>query len=272
MIKYFISVLMVIILTIPTYSQIMNNKGGQVLLKGVIRDDVTGSPVSVNIEFKGSTGSKIKVTSNSKDGFFEQILKAGESYDVILSNFDIIHKTDKVQIIDATQYQEQSKDFTVTRLTPGLQLYKISAFDKSSHAINDEVSKIFNDLQELMKFNRNVKFEVIIAGDYQAPKPQVAANSKNKKDKKNKNCTSTTSKKSKNDATTQQQTLEKNKPISDKVRSLVDSRTGEVQSLIESWQRSKDRISFKPDYEFLTPNSTSYNLIISVTSVEKTFN
>jgi hypothetical protein len=270
MIKYLLIALIFIITAFPANAQIMNNKGGQVMLKGIVRDDLTGTPISVNLEFKSSSGNKIKVVSNSVSGVYEQVLKAGESYEVILSNFDIIRKTDKIQAINASQYQEQSQDFTVTRLTPGLQLYKLSAFGKSSHSVSDETKKIFDDLQELMKFNRNVKFEVIISGDYQPPKQSVTSSS-TKKDKKSKATTTTKSKKTKKEAAVQSQTTEQTKKVSDKVIALVDSRVSQVQSLIEGWVRSKDRISFKPDYEFKTPNSTTYNLIIAVTSVEEIF-
>jgi hypothetical protein len=271
MVKYIFTLLIVFSVIMPANSQIMNNKGGQVLLKGVVRDDITGGPVSVNIEFKSNSGNKIKVVSNSIDGVYEQILRAGESYEVLLSNFDILRKVEKVQIMNTTQYQEQSQDFTVTRLSPGLQLYKISAFDKSSHKMTNEAEKTLSDLQELMKFNRNVKFELTISGDYQTSKQQVNINSKNKKDKKAKAATTTKNKKNKKDTPALESAKGKGKQSSDKVHSLVDSRIKEIQTLINSWPRSKEKISYKPDYDFTTPNSTNFNLIITVVSVEQNF-
>lgn len=246
--------------TTYVHSQILNNKGTQVILKGKVTDEYTGEPVSVNIEFRGPNDKKIRIVSNSKDGSYQQVLTAGEEYEVIFTNYDIIRKKEKLILEDFGEYKEITKNFTVKRLVPGKKVYEIQAFDVGSDKLNQIALNLLEELQEFMKFNRGVTFDIFVTGDnhYTAPK-QITPQSQTK-DKKQK--------KDKKQQDNQEQKIQ-TKPSFEKNYALAEKRALQVKNQINTWQRFQNRIEVKTDLEAGNTKPLSYNFIVVVNKVEK---
>jgi hypothetical protein len=255
-----------------TFAQAFGSGNNQVIVKGTVTDEYTGAPAQSTIEFKDKTGKKIKVTSNSKDGFYTQILNGGEEYEVIFSGNDVFREITTISLPSVQKVEEKVINFKVKKLTPGLPIFKISGFDRGSTKLNAQSTELINKLQEAMKFNRQVKFAIVVCDDYSAPaapkaesneQPKNKQDKKTSKDKKNKK---DTKKKPEKEVTTPAKPAT---PVGSE--SIINKRIAAVEQQLESWQRFKERITVKGDKNYQTQGSTSCNFIIVVESIDDTF-
>jgi len=153
-----------------------------------------------------------------------------------------------------------------------LPIFKISGFDRGSTKLNAQSTELINKLQEAMKFNRQVKFAIVVCDDYSAPaapkaesneQPKNKQDKKTSKDKKNKK---DTKKKPEKEVTTPAKPAT---PVGSE--SIINKRIAAVEQQLESWQRFKERITVKGDKNYQTQGSTSCNFIIVVESIDDTF-
>lgn len=236
-----------------------------IVVKGKITDEQTGQPIGVDIEFRSTDGRKIKINSNSISGEYQQVLNAGEFYEVILTGPNIIRKVDRLKVDHFDSYDEQEQNFTVIKLEPGRAIFKITAFDKGSNQINkEELESIFSEIQEIMKFNRAVNFEFVVnAKDTYKKSPIIEYKEEPK----------TKGKKKKPTKPEPRQLIQPD-PSPEQVKSLVDARIEQINSLLEdnSWKRYIKRISIAGDYNLGEPSNLEKfdvpNLLIVVKSID----
>jgi len=237
-----------------------------VLLKGKINELKTGDIIGVEIEFRTKDGKRIKTQSNSKYGNYEQLLNAGELYEVVFTGSDIVRKIDTVQIYNFTKYLHKEKNFQVQRLSQSIEFTNFFIKKKKKSEVSPELKELLTDLQNLMKFNRAVNFEISVnAYDTYRSYPEVKVEQADKKAKKSKKKTTQPT----------ASTTKKPDPDPSLVKTLVDERTQVVNSLLAdaSWKRYIKRISVKADYSLGAPlpEGTKYpgeNLRIIVSSLD----
>jgi len=251
--KSLIILIILITCSLAAYSQTLNSKGTQINVKGKITDIFSGSPVSVSLEFKNSAGRKVKIKAG-KDGHYQQILNAEETYEVTITNFDILKKIETITLDNSTQYAEKVVNFEVKKLTPGTQLYELNAFEPNKATVNKAIDEAIDELNDLLIFNRSVKLEILIsANDSQIQKntTQSTKSTKTSKSKKSKKAVDTES---------VPETNTNSNP-------LIDKRIAALQTYWTDINKYPGRIKFTPDYSS-TKQKSGKNLIILISSVE----
>lgn len=259
---------------INSQSQVVKTGSVQVIISGVVIDEITNQPCQASIEFRSSKGNKVKLNSNAIDGSYSQVLNAGDSYEVVFSGYDIMRKTDNISLESADKTYERVFNFTVKKFAPQAQLFKIEGFNKGSSELTNEAKRIIDDLQEVMKFNRNVYLKIVASDDFKASvkpdkKSKDKSEAKTKKDKKSKKSKS-------NQESAPSQGSEESASQDDQSGSssginspLVTKRVKSAEAAFESWSRFKERISCQGNPNFSVPNSKQFNMIILVERIEK---
>ena len=251
------------IASVSIYAQ--NNKtGAPVLIKGHITDEFSGKPLGVSVEFRVKDGEKVKIQSNSIDGSFQQIVNSGDTVEIIFSSKEIVRKSETIAVERYSNYKEIIHDFQVKKLSPGLHLFTILAFNEKSSQLNSTAQNLFNQLQDIMLFNRNVKFEIVINANDLYTKPQSTTEISKQTDAKSK-------KKAKQPQETPKQT--NIEPSANEIQSIVDKRVAEVEKIVKEWNRYKNRVKVKADYSLDKSNETQTspqktNLVVVVTDMK----
>lgn len=237
------AIALVLISNIDVFAQANGGKTVQVLVKGKVTDEFTGKPVEVTLELRDRADKRFKINSNSITGMYEQVLTAGEVYTVVFTHYDVIRKTEEFKVKESDTYIEDRIDFTVKQLQTGLELYQVDAFQQNSSVPNAEFAKTIQELAEIMKFNRSVKFEFVVNShdSYSEPRTyqtevEVPQTGKKKKAPKK-----------------EIQTVTDPAPDPASVKALVDERNSILEKSLEPLQAFKNRITIKPDYNLAPP-------------------
>ncbi|MGA2296616.1 MAG: hypothetical protein ABSG15_03610 [FCB group bacterium] len=245
-------------------SQILTTAGIQVNVKGKVTDEITGKPVEVTLEIKNPKGEKFRIKTNSIDGTYQQILNSGEKYEITFLNFDILKKTEILQVVDSKIYGEQLVNFTVKKFTKGLPVFSFNAFEDGKASLNDSFREFVKTFEQILIFNRAPKFEIVVSShDTYSESPKVEAPIK---------------KKTKSSAKKQTKGLKTNpNPEPALIKNLVDSRIVSLNTMLESLNRFSLRISVKADYSLQPYVSGSVSisenpdLIINVSEINNIF-
>lgn len=137
----------------------------QILLNGFVFDSQTKKPIGVSIEFKDADGKRIKTQSNSITGEFQQILESNSKYSVVLNSEEILRREIKIKTLDTNQYAEQKIELNVFKPLVGNKIFSGNIFDPNSEKITVEGEQELEELQLLLRFNRNLNVEFKISGD-----------------------------------------------------------------------------------------------------------
>lgn len=242
------------------FAQFLNHSSVQVLLTGVVTDEITKKPVGLTIEFKTKSGKWFKIKSDSVTGKYQQVFIAGEEIQATLYDWDVVRKTFSFKLPDTSKYAEFERNFEVIHLEQGKIIMKSDAFAIGSSNQNEQVKEFLLQLDEILKFNRNVKFNIkVTAFDTYFKKYNV---------KERKEIVKVKGKK-----TTQiHRDTTIVEPPSEQIRQLVDLRLQQVQSIISTIARGKDRLFVIPDYtpgELIEKVGTNQpNILIEVREIK----
>lgn len=151
---------LVLLLPLFLYSQFLNNTSVQLILKGKVYDEYTGNPVGAIIEFRTTTGKKFKIKSDSVSGEYSQVFNSGDKIEVIIYDWDVVREKFSVQLPDTNKYAEIEQNFKVKHLKEGLVAYRFNCFETGSAEISPDCKANLLSLDEVLRFNRNVKFEI----------------------------------------------------------------------------------------------------------------
>lgn len=260
--KYIIYLLTFVVLSGLTYSQGVNGKDVQILLKGKVTDEFTGNPVSVTMEFREeNNGKKFKIQSNSADGYYQQVLVAGRKYDVVFINNDIVRKIVPIAIENSSKYTEQTIDFSIKKLTTGLKYFKLNAFEAGSAQLSAEAKANIESLQDVMKFNRGVYFEFVVTS-HDTYRKEIVKTSLKKPEKK----------KSKKKALPPPEM----KPVfiapdPSLAKELSGKRLEAVKAFLSGWTRYSIRLSTIADESVAEADGESFSLYVIVKEIKSVF-
>ena len=87
-----------------------------VLLKGVVRAEETGNPISVNVSVRPVNDTALELTSsrsNSETGSYVVVLKPGKKYWIHLESPTTLAKDTLVETPQTDSYTQVIRDFTV---------------------------------------------------------------------------------------------------------------------------------------------------------------
>ena len=91
-----------------------------VVLKGVVRNDVTGKAHSVKVSVRAAGDKAVEITaskSNSENGNYLVVLQTNKKYWVHLEGEDIITKDELIETPTSSKTVQIDKDFAVTTIT-----------------------------------------------------------------------------------------------------------------------------------------------------------
>lgn len=260
--KYYATLILILIMSVNLFAQKGNGKDVQILLKGNVSDEFTGQPVSATMEFRESNnGKRFKIQSNSADGYYQQVLNAGTQYDLVFTNNDIVRKIVPVKVDNSEKYTEQIQDFKVKKLTVGLKYFKLNAFEPGSAELKADALAEIESLKEVMQFNRAVSFEFVVnAHDTYKKEIIKSEHPKAKPDKK----------KSKKKNVTEIKPVFTS-PSPDLAKELSDKRLTSVNSMLSSWTRFSLRLTSSADFSVAEPEGEAYSLYVVVKEIKNLF-
>ena len=148
-----------------TFSQLSTalNFQGTKIVKGKITNSETGSPESIDIFFKTSTGKRVKIKSNSITGEYEQLLNAGETYELSFIRWDVLNQPTKLTVeAEDKDYTAQTANFKIKILKEGNKIFSKDAFGKGSSVLSDIGQNLLKDLKKLLRFNRSLSININI--------------------------------------------------------------------------------------------------------------
>ena len=155
-------------LTTVLFLFIINSAFSQVpvMVKGKVIDKPTGKALpGVEIVFIDPSGSKIKLETDDIKGTFEQPMMSGNEYEVIIMGYDILRTEYKYTPESSGEYKELDKDFHVVQLKPGREIYNWDIFAPGGATLNNNGAEMLDKMQLLLRFNRSVKLEFLVAAD-----------------------------------------------------------------------------------------------------------
>lgn len=131
-----------------------------VLIHGKVTDYDTNNPLGITIIFFSQSGKQIHAKSNSTDGSFQQVLQAGEKYNIVFKDFILINDNPELEVPKSGKYSEIEKNFTVKKIETGLGICSFNPFKPNNY---DLTSNYFSCINELKSFlDNNPKVNVII--------------------------------------------------------------------------------------------------------------
>lgn len=143
----------------------VNMFSAQILLSGHIYESQAKKPISVSIEFKDKNGKKISTKSNSISGEFQQILESNTNYSVILNSNETLRSEYKIHTLDTNEYAEQKVNFFVFKPIIGSKILETNIFSNGSSNLTDNGKEQLEELQSMLRFNRNLNVEVRISAN-----------------------------------------------------------------------------------------------------------
>jgi len=224
--------------------QFINNTNVQLLLFGKVTDEYTGNPVGAIIEFRTPDGKKFKIKSDSVTGTYQQVFTSGAEVEAIVYDWDVVRERFTFRLPDTNKYAEIEKNFVVKHLKEGLIAYSFDCFEKGSSNFIRTSEEQLKKLDEVLRFNRNVKFEI-----------RVTAFDTYIKTRKVEKVQKTITEKKKKKVITEEISKIEEPPL-ERIKTLVDSRLPQIENIIKAIPRGKGRLFVVPFYESgdLEPN------------------
>lgn len=218
------------------FAQFLGNHSVQILLKGTVFDEYTNNPVGLIIEFKTNKGKWFKIKSDSITGKYQQVFQSGEEIEATLYDWDVVRTSFRFTLPDTSKYIEFEKDFKVKHLTYGLNAFEWDCFPTGESGITSKGVELIKSLDEVLKFNRNVKFTIYVTAFDSFYKTQTKEEVK------------TVVKEKKKKKTIVEYKTVINEPPADRIKQLVDARLPQIEKIVNSLVRAKGKIFVEPNY------------------------
>ncbi len=234
-----------LLFTLYLSAQFITNSTVQLILKGKVTDEYSGKPVGATIEFRTNTGKKFKIKSDSLSGEYQQVFQSGEKLEVIIYGWDLIRQNFVVNLPDTNKYAEIEQNFIVKQLREGLIAYRFDCFGTESSELSESCKENLLSLDEVLRFNRNVKFEI-----------QVTTYDTYIKTEKVRKVEKVVAERKKKKKIIEEEKYIEEPPI-EKIKQLAENRYQKILKVVEEIPRGKGRLSVVPIFTSgeLTPNN-----------------
>lgn len=134
-----------------------------ILLKGVISDEKTGTPLESTIQVIDNETHEIlsTLTSNSSTGKYLVTLPAGKNYGIYVNAKEYLFHSENFDVNDTADYTEVIKDIPLKKLEVGSQIVLNNIFyDFDKSTLRPESKTELDKLTELMNNNPTLKIEL----------------------------------------------------------------------------------------------------------------
>lgn len=135
------------------------------LLRGTVVDQQTGTPVGTEFEIRDAATGKIlqQGRSESRRGTFEAVLQPGQRYIITFRGYNVLRKSDTIELPESKEYSEVPHTFTVRLLRPGMELVRLHAFDPGKTTLRSSVYAALEELKQLLNRNRSLRITVQVS-------------------------------------------------------------------------------------------------------------
>lgn len=131
-----------------------------VLVKGHVSHEATNEPADVKFYFDDGGPRKIRV--GSQNGFFKQALKSGNEYTVFVEDYLLIDPPGFWKVPKHDKYMEIDKNFVVKEIVKGMELASVNLYEPHDSTLIQSKLEVFDWLKDLMRFQRDLKIEVVV--------------------------------------------------------------------------------------------------------------
>ncbi|MBS4001569.1 MAG: hypothetical protein KGZ71_13920 [Desulfobulbaceae bacterium] len=133
-----------------------------VLISGIVKNIEDERIISTKIKFINSDGVVFEAKSNSVDGAYQQVLPVGEQYSIILEGFLLLDHAVLLNLKNVSKYSEMSRDLNVLKLTEGLELLKIDAFNDNDSETHDSLLTYIKFIKHLLSHQKGLHIDLVI--------------------------------------------------------------------------------------------------------------
>ncbi|GAB1431014.1 hypothetical protein MASR2M18_18480 [Ignavibacteria bacterium] len=147
--------------------------GSVVTVRGIVLDETTRNPASVNLTFFDEQNKKVNSSrSNVKDGeYLITGLKAGKKYTVQIEHPDFFKAEYVIKLPPTDKYAEISRDFLVRPLAKDARMFmRLSPFEAKKSKIRVGVSDVLDEFRQSLIMNPGVTVEIQCYPDTDADK------------------------------------------------------------------------------------------------------
>lgn len=134
------------------------------LLRGMVIDQQTGTPVGTDFELRDSNGKLLQQgRSDGQRGTFELVLNPAQRYIITFRGYNVLRQSDTIVVPANSTYTELSQTFRVRVLRPGMELLRIHAFEPGGSVLRTTVHPVLDELKQVLNRNRSLRVEVHIS-------------------------------------------------------------------------------------------------------------
>lgn len=148
-----------LLISIIAYGQSIQEN--QIVLSGKVTDVNTGQPVKCDIAIKIGE-KKFKIFSDPESGKYSQLIMGGKDYTFTFYQYDIYRQVENVSFASSKKYREETKDFTVTVLKPGVTVEREAIFAKNSSDLLPAGKKMLKNFKRTMRFHRTCTWNFLV--------------------------------------------------------------------------------------------------------------
>lgn len=142
-----------------------------VLIQGKVIDAENQNPVGLTIVFFNPNGKQVQAKSNSNDGSYQQVLQAGEKYNIVFKDYILIGEVPEIELPKSGKYNEIEKNFRVKKIATGLEICSFNPFKANqSDFANPSLSCLY-ELKTFLENNPKVSVIITIYINDSNPKP-----------------------------------------------------------------------------------------------------
>jgi outer membrane protein OmpA-like peptidoglycan-associated protein len=147
----------------PSTVAVNTTKSKVTLLKGIITDAATGSPMEATLSIVNvKTGSKISdITSNSATGAYLVIMPAGKNYAITVTAPDYLFHSENFDIPDTAEYTEVVRPIAMKKASIGTRIVMRNIFfDFDKATLRPESNLELDRLRKVMLDYPKMKIEI----------------------------------------------------------------------------------------------------------------
>lgn len=151
-----------VVLGFATNTKAQAIQENQVFLSGIVTDINSGVPLKCDIKITNGD-KKTSIFSDSLTGKYNQLVKAGINYTFTFYTWNIYRTKKQVSFPTNAQYREESMDFQVLLLKPGVVVENYNFFEGNSTTLSDDAKAKLKKFKTQMRFHRKTKWKLYIS-------------------------------------------------------------------------------------------------------------
>lgn len=246
-----VNLLFFLVISLFTYNAKSYDGKDLVLIQGKVSDFETNKPIGVTIIFYSQSGKQIQAKSNSTDGSYQQVLQAGEKYNIVFKDYILMNESPELELSKSGKYNEIEKNFRVKKIETGIEICSFNPFRANQSDLIGHSLGCLYELKSLLENNPKVNAVITIHTHDSNPKTY---------DKK------VTYQDSKNKTKTKKVKVS----IEEQLQELAEKRINALKNVMKSLNIAERKVTFEVDTKPASPAEKEVKVKKSSKSKTKT--